>query len=279
MAGYAEQLLVCTGQDDWVSRVEEENGGENLVADVKELIGRGGPYADPWHNVPLTNASFPPTVPTGQVARGLRDTQTTSAYVLPSFKYVPVISRDAVEALVKGFLLPERLNHAHKGLSQLHKDQLTRHEGFQGEFPGVRDVEDVLVLICGHGGRDVRCGVLGPLLQEEFEKNIPAAAGLELLQGAVSLEAGEKSKDLGVRVGLCSHIGGHKFAGNVIIYVPPRAKLPSGEQHPLRGMGIWYGRVEPKHVEGIVRETLVGGKVIQEFFRGGVQKDKGILRL
>lgn len=46
MASYAEQLLVCTGQRDWTSRVEDENGGENLVADVKELTGRGGMYAD-----------------------------------------------------------------------------------------------------------------------------------------------------------------------------------------------------------------------------------------
>lgn len=46
MAPYAEQLLVCTGQPDWLSRVEEENGGDNLIADVKELVGRGGIYSD-----------------------------------------------------------------------------------------------------------------------------------------------------------------------------------------------------------------------------------------
>lgn len=46
MAPYAEQLLVCTGQVDWPSKVEDDHGGENLMADVKELIGRGGDYAD-----------------------------------------------------------------------------------------------------------------------------------------------------------------------------------------------------------------------------------------
>lgn len=46
MAPYAEQLLVCTGQSDWPSKVEDDHGGENLVADVKELIGRGGEFAD-----------------------------------------------------------------------------------------------------------------------------------------------------------------------------------------------------------------------------------------
>jgi hypothetical protein len=46
MAAYAEQVLVCTGKDDWLSRIEEENSGDNLAADIKELIGRGGVYSD-----------------------------------------------------------------------------------------------------------------------------------------------------------------------------------------------------------------------------------------
>ena len=46
MSGYAEQVLVCTGEDDWPSRIEEESGGDNLAADLKELFGRGGVYSD-----------------------------------------------------------------------------------------------------------------------------------------------------------------------------------------------------------------------------------------
>lgn len=46
MASYAEQLLICTGKDDWPSRIEEENSGDNLAADLKELLGRGGTYSD-----------------------------------------------------------------------------------------------------------------------------------------------------------------------------------------------------------------------------------------
>lgn len=46
MPAYAEQLLICTGQEDWASRIEEENAGDNLAADVKELMGRGGVFSD-----------------------------------------------------------------------------------------------------------------------------------------------------------------------------------------------------------------------------------------
>lgn len=46
MAPYAEQVIVCTGKDDWTSRIEDENSGDNLANDVKELLGRGGVFAD-----------------------------------------------------------------------------------------------------------------------------------------------------------------------------------------------------------------------------------------
>ncbi len=54
MSGYAEQVLVCTGEDDWPSRIEEESGGDNLAADLKELFGRGGVYSDVRCPVPVT---------------------------------------------------------------------------------------------------------------------------------------------------------------------------------------------------------------------------------
>lgn len=46
MPTYAEQVIICTGKDDWASRIEEEHSGDNLAADIKELVGRGGKYAD-----------------------------------------------------------------------------------------------------------------------------------------------------------------------------------------------------------------------------------------
>ena len=46
ISNYSEQVLVCTGKDDWPSRIEEDNSGDNLAADLKELFGRGGVYSD-----------------------------------------------------------------------------------------------------------------------------------------------------------------------------------------------------------------------------------------
>ncbi|KAF5010761.1 hypothetical protein FDECE_3091 [Fusarium decemcellulare] len=282
IAGYAEQVLVCTGREDWPSRIEDEFSGDNLAADLKELLGRGGTYSDPFHNVSVLNSSFPSTVsPRPEV-------QTTSAYLLPSFKYVPFLPRvsfDSVQALVKGFLLPKKLHSAHEGMSPIHRDRLTRKEAYQGLLPGVQDVRDVMVLICGHGGRDARCGIMAPVLKTEFEDKLERE-GLSVLHGAVQVGVKDAPRIQGelveerttARVGLISHIGGHKFAGNVIIYLPPEMKM-GDEPHPLAGHGIWYGRVEPKNVEGIVRETIMRGNVVADMFRGGIDAQRKMLRI
>jgi hypothetical protein len=200
-----------------------------------------------------------------------------------------------VQALVKGYLLPKALHPAHDNLSPIHRDRLTRSEE-QGKFlPGVQDVEDVVVLICGHGGRDMRCGVLGPVLKKEFERQL-GNAKMRVLKRPVNTRAGDWNETgeefdsstvsffkaqtaATARVGLISHIGGHKFAGNVILYIPPGSKTVDGKENPLAGCGIWYGRVEPKHVEGIVRATILLGTVIEELFRGGIRQGGEILRL
>ncbi|KAI1491220.1 Sucraseferredoxin-like protein [Biscogniauxia mediterranea] len=283
IASYAEQVLICTGKSDWPSRIEEENSGDNLAADLKELIGRGGVYSDPFHNISVLNSSFPSSVPSRP------EVQTTSVYLLPSFKYVPFLPRvsfDSVQALVKGYLLPKKLHPMNEGLSPIHKDRLLRKEAYQHLLYGVRDVDDVLVLICGHGGRDMRCGIMGPVLQAEFERQL-SQAGLAVLQGPVMDESASAAPLPGAggeaastaRVGLISHIGGHKFAGNVIIYLPPTFKNSAGNPHPLAGHGVWYGRIEPKHVEGVIQETIIKGNVIADHLRGAVNRNGEVVRL
>lgn len=46
ISNYAQQVLICTGKDDWSSRIEDDNDGDNLAADLKELVGRGGMFSD-----------------------------------------------------------------------------------------------------------------------------------------------------------------------------------------------------------------------------------------
>ncbi|KAF1990192.1 sucrose cleavage family protein [Aulographum hederae CBS 113979] len=261
MAAYAEQVLLCTGKDDWSSKIEEDEDAV-FARELKGLLGRDGKLSNPYHNVLVTNCSFPSL---GQDIR----TEIT-ALVLPSFRSVSFIpsSKDGAEVFLKAFILPTKLHDAHNVLSEEQRQKLLRVPELQSEFATSTEIKDVVVLICGHGGRDDRCGIMGPLLRNEFEEKLEAV-GFE--SGA---ESARSTGTRSARVGLISHIGGHKYAGNVIIYIPASMK-----GHPLAGKGVWYGRVGPEHVEGLVKETIMEGKVVKDMFRGGISQGGDLMRL
>lgn len=121
----------------------------------------------------------------------------------------------------------------------------------------------------------MRCGLMAPVLEAEFHRVLHS-------QGFTSTSKGDATIDgpKHANIGLISHVGGHKYAGNVIVYIPPEMTVgASTEPHPLAAKGIWYGRVEPKHVQGIVNETILGGRVVTDHFRGGIDRNGHILRL
>ena len=87
----------------------------------------------------------------------------------------------------------------------------------------------IIILICGHMSRDTRCGILGPILQIEFRKFI--AQDIQRCRDRAGnvvtsiYEVGNHPMKHSLKhaiVGLISHIGGHAFAGNMVIYLPPR---------------------------------------------------------
>jgi hypothetical protein len=115
---------------------------------------------------------------------------------------------------------------------------------------------------------------MAPILRSEFKDKL-GQQGISVLDSSPDSMQSSASGGLpSARIASISHIGGHKFAGNVIIYIPP-----TFSKNPLAGKGIWYGRVGPEHVEGIVSETILGGRLIKQNFRGGIDGDGNILRL
>lgn len=91
------------------------------------------------------------------------------------------------------------------------------------------------VFVCVHGARDKRCGDCGPPLAERFQ--------VELARRGLSQE---------VAVRKTSHLGGHRYAGNVVVY-------PGGD---------WYGYVTPDDVPRIVERHLEGGGLVTSLWRG-----------
>ncbi|CAO2648389.1 Nn.00g076560.m01.CDS01 [Neocucurbitaria sp. VM-36] len=244
MAAYSEQVIICTGKEDWTSNIENEEGetGE-FVKGLKGVIGKGGVGFDPFTNVLITASSLPKS----------KTQHATTALLFPSFKRIHSIPHtpDAFSNFATAYLKAKTLHPMHNNLSASQKANLTRDESVASRLPPAEPITTPTILICGHGGRDQRCGILGPILQSSFRA--------ELLRRSIHADVAQ-----------ISHIGGHKYAGNVIIYVPPTM---SG--NALKGSGIWYGRVGPENVEGVVEETLVKARVITELLRGGVVRGGG----
>ncbi|KAF5950405.1 hypothetical protein HYC85_012398 [Camellia sinensis] len=91
------------------------------------------------------------------------------------------------------------------------------------------------IFVCAHGTRDRHCGVCGPAVITRFKEEIESY--------------GLRSK---VSVSPCSHIGGHKYAGNVIIF---GAKI-GGEV-----TGHWYGYVTPDDVPLLLEQHIGKGEI------------------
>ncbi|XVF33857.1 hypothetical protein REPUB_Repub18cG0008000 [Reevesia pubescens] len=113
-----------------------------------------------------------------------------------------------------------------------------------GEWlPGTPEkLEGSFIFVCSHGSRDRRCGVCGPSLVSRFKEEIE----LYGLQGRVSVSP-------------CSHIGGHKYAGNVIIF---------GSNINGEVTGHWYGYVTPDDVPTLLEWHIGKGEIIDLLWRG-----------
>lgn len=82
-----------------------------------------------------------------------------------------------------------------------------------------------------------------------------------------------------------SHVGGHKYAANAIIYRRrsiggdhSEADSDSKEKDEGAAQGIWLARVRPEDCENIVRYTVLQGKVVKPArqLRGGFDRQRGL---
>ena len=92
----------------------------------------------------------------------------------------------------------------------------------------------------------------------------------------------------GVGIYFISHVGGHKFAANVMVYRRSddvvETRNIDGLEKGRAGIGegaqcIWLARVRPEDCEGIVKYTVLQGKVVkpERQLRGGFDRGKGLV--
>jgi hypothetical protein len=151
-----------------------------------------------------------------------------------------------------------------------------------------------LILLCSQKTRDARCGQSAPLLRKEFQRHLqPLGLYRDL----------DDERPGGVGIYFISHVGGHKYSANVMVYrrrdafgvdEVKRGELKEGEVVMPKGddtkdgeeegdvgaaQCIWLARVRPEDCEGIVKFTVLQGKVVkpERQLRGGFDRGKGLL--
>ena len=251
---YTEHIVIPTGQHDWPSRIEDSDRTTDwgqLTSYLKREFGPKGSAYDPENPVLISTSSFSPDPDISSTSKRHlppSNPETSSLLLFPSFQHHQSLS-----------LSPSSLRNLpttiRSSLSEAPQPIIS---------PNISSIRTPTILICSHNSRDTRCGTLGPILQAEFVTQL-SRLGITANTGLFRAEGPDV-----VNVGCISHVGGHAWAGNVIIYLPVADNTAAG---------IWYGRVEPRHVDVIIRETVLGGRVIGELWRGGIGRDGAIVRI
>jgi len=106
--------------------------------------------------------------------------------------------------------------------------------------------KDYFAFVCAHDSVDERCGNCGPRIYEELTKLV------DLLSFETDV--------VPLTVAQISHVGGHKYAGNLLMYPP----------------GDLYGHVTESNVLDIVKTHILARGITEENWRGrmGISTEK-----
>ncbi|GAA5884560.1 hypothetical protein JCM16303_000028 [Sporobolomyces ruberrimus] len=305
--GFGRQVVISTGKSDWEREVTDETDSlaqllrdeyaetissasskpsflNNLARKFSSTVNLKGSNDEPLPGVHPSSARAPGSstnlsILNSSFVSSSHHGDRESVMVFPDYKVV-----HDVEA---------RKGHAQEMVERFLESDNNR-VGVQAETSQLKSWPlpyRAVVLLCSHKKRDRRCSIAAPLLANQFHhhlskhdihvdetgEDLESGAPLEEWEGTpeekekrfeTNLQETSKASER-VGVFMVSHIGGHKFSGNVVIHFP-------------NGTCLYYGRVTPADIGVVVERTIMEGKVIPEFLRGGLGIDgkngaKGIL--
>ncbi|KAH8428183.1 sucrase/ferredoxin-like domain-containing protein [Aspergillus melleus] len=274
--GWATHLLVATGKTDWVRDVADESGS------VMEAIEKGG--IEPTNGKLKLSASNIP-VP-DEYHYHEAGQQPTTVLLLPSFTIVDHVTPALASDLITHFVNPAPttttpLAGVAEGFSSQNQTAESETTVTSPSIPATPlqsrpSPHAAVILLCSQRTRDARCGQSAPLLKREFERHLrPLGLYRDL----------DDERPGGVGIYFISHVGGHKYAANVIVYRRrdfewyKQTETKTGEQDEGAAQGIWLARVRPEDCENVIRYTVLQGKVVKpkEQLRGGFDRERGLI--
>ncbi|KAJ7499152.1 Sucrase/ferredoxin-like-domain-containing protein [Mycena latifolia] len=273
---FRRQILISTGKSDWDREITDTYG--SLAAMISQTQPPKVPDAPPLISIDLDSEKVVPPVPGVFSA-----TDSTRLSILNGSH--KTVCADELETVVvlPDFTMVVGVPPTLDGAKELWRTALDSHlprMGMTEETSSFRTwilPYSCVIMLCSHKRRDNRCAIAAPKLEHAFIESLQRKGWtvdtqlehiveppLEQFSGTPDEKAlyiadelkalPEAKKALILRN---SHMGGHKYAGNTIIYTP-------------QGSSVWYGRVTTHEVESIVVNTIVGGMVLPPLLRGGM---------
>ncbi|KAK6435033.1 hypothetical protein LTR95_008782 [Oleoguttula sp. CCFEE 5521] len=283
--GWERHLLVATGKTDWVRDVEDEKGS------VMEAVGKavsaveGGRLMLSASNIPLPDGREV----SDEDGMGIYGPERrTSVLVLPAWKWVDGVRPGDVRELIKSVVNTAPTNTsslvaAHSnGTANGSSNETTNGTTSNGTSHSDSDTPSPplalppglslrpcthkhLILLCSQATRDARCGQSAPLIRRELERHLRP---LNLYRDL------HDSRPGGAGIYFISHVGGHKYSANMMVY-----RRAEGDEVEGAVQCIWLARVRPEDCENIVKYTVLQGKVVkpERQLRGGFDRERGVV--
>lgn len=170
--------------------------------------------------------------------------------LLPFFVWVRNVTVEDASGVLD-LLVPDLIRYRDEHLDTLPVTSYPKYPTTKIEL----DPNVAYVFMCSHKTRDKRCGVTAPIMKKEMDMHL---RDLGMYRDFSDDRPG------GVQVAYVNHVGGHKFAANVIIYLR------------RSGKNIWLARCKPNNCVPIIDECIVkDGRIWPEKVRQ-IQKFKPI---
>lgn len=290
--GWSRHVIVATGKTDWVRDVADEKGSVMEAIDRHDKDVEGGRLMLSASNMNLPDHN---SGPYGQ-------DRPTTVLLMPAFQFVDNVTPNHVPDLIESVINSAPTNTSSLPSSKLangthtpDSDQpryIPRPTINASDLPGGLSLRNCphkyVILMCSQATRDARCGQSAPLLRRELERHLRPLG--------LYRDLGDERPG-GVGLYFISHVGGHKYSANMLIYRRAEPRRSVGEQiangetesgkvggKPKEVEGeaaqcIWLARVRPEDCENIVRFTVLQGKVVkpERQLRGGFDREKGVV--
>ncbi|KAF9263641.1 hypothetical protein L218DRAFT_901947 [Marasmius fiardii PR-910] len=263
---YHRQIVISTGKTDWDRDISSMKG--SLASYLEDVIQRPRPTSSSpsQRKSPSVTGVFASvgsstriSVLNGSHRTLSEDHEMDTVLVFPDYKLVCDVlrSREGAQTLWDTCLDPMELTLSEKNTLS------------SWVIP-----YSCVILLCSHKRRDNRCSIAAAKLGQAFTHSLekegwsvdteiehPDSKPLETIEESKEEYMSERLREIStMKKALIlrnSHTGGHKYAGNCIIYTP-------------QGYGVWYGRVSTHEVDAIVTNTIEKGLVLPALLRGGI---------